>query len=525
MQKPEKPANEAQRLRALHLLDILDSASEERFDRLTRLCQRCFGTETVLISLVDENRQWFKSCQGMGPRETSRDISFCGHAIHCDEIMEVPDTRLDERFSDNPLVTGPPHIRFYAGAPLHSADGFLVGTLCLIDSRPRQLTADEHHALRDFADAVESEMNRLTEARAQEQLARQEARLRTLFELSPIGISLSDYETGQFIDLNDALVKPTGYTREELLQHGDWDLTPVEYQNSEEEARQELKTLGQCGPYEKEFTRKDGSCYPVRIQSTLSHDADGRDVIWSLIEDITELKRIDQMKNEFISTVSHELRTPLTSISGSLSLIRSGAACEVPAPMRDMLEIAYNNSHRLKLLINDLLDMERLVSGRMTIQMTSQPLVPIIQSAVRDTQAYADQFEVTFEFEPPDSDPTVRVDADRLHQVLANLLSNAAKFSPEGETVTIEVSTRSDAVQVSVVDHGPGIPDSFRSRLFEKFSQLDASDRRARSGTGLGLAISKELIQQMDGRIDVESTAGSGSRFYFELPLSGTTTA
>lgn len=161
MKIPHLPDNELQRLQALRAQVLLDTPAEERFDRLTRLARQLFGTQIALISLVDENRQWFKSRQGLDACETGRDISFCGHAILADAIFEISDTRLDLRFADNPLVTGPPHIRFYAGAPLKTTDGYNIGTLCIIDDQPRQLTAEEHHALRDLADCVEAEINQL----------------------------------------------------------------------------------------------------------------------------------------------------------------------------------------------------------------------------------------------------------------------------------------------------------------------------------------------------------------------------
>ena len=146
MQAPAIPDNEAQRLRALRARAILDAPAEERFDRLTRLAQHMFGTQMALVSLVDAERQWFKSHQGLNACETGRDISFCGHAILADDIFEIADARLDPRFADNPLVSGPPHIRFYASAPLATADGYRIGTLCIIDDQPRQLSAEDRRA-------------------------------------------------------------------------------------------------------------------------------------------------------------------------------------------------------------------------------------------------------------------------------------------------------------------------------------------------------------------------------------------
>jgi len=158
MKTPGIPENEASRLKTLKSLDVLDTEPEERFDRLTRMCKRLFGVPVALVSLVDENRQWFKSCVGLNVNETSRDISFCGHAILGDEIFIIPDATRDERFADNPLVLDEPHIRFYAGCPLRSRNGSKLGTLCIIDGKPRNLTEEDLDTLKDLAAMVEREL-------------------------------------------------------------------------------------------------------------------------------------------------------------------------------------------------------------------------------------------------------------------------------------------------------------------------------------------------------------------------------
>jgi len=158
MIKPTTPVDEATRIGTLRALDILDSAPEERFDRLTRLAKRLFGVPIALVSLIDTSRQWFKSCDGLGVSETSREISFCGHAILSDDILLIPDALLDERFSDNPLVVNEPHIRFYAGCPLRAPNGSRLGTLCLIDREPRMIDAVELEPLRDLAHMAEQEL-------------------------------------------------------------------------------------------------------------------------------------------------------------------------------------------------------------------------------------------------------------------------------------------------------------------------------------------------------------------------------
>ncbi len=232
-----------------------------------------------------------------------------------------------------------------------------------------------------------------------------------------------------------------------------------------------------------------------------------------------EAERASRVKSEFISTVSHELRTPLTAISGALGLIAGGAAGDLPAQAREMVNIAHKNSRRLSFLINDLLDMEKLLAGKLHFDRHVQPLMPLLEQSLTDNQSYAAQFGVRFLLGDRVEDVQVEVDAQRLQQVMANLLSNAAKFSPAGSPVKMGARLRGGTVRVVVSDHGPGIPLEFQSRIFQKFSQADASDTRQKGGTGLGLAISRELIERMGGRMGFESTPGRGARFYFELPV------
>jgi signal transduction histidine kinase len=271
------------------------------------------------------------------------------------------------------------------------------------------------------------------------------------------------------------------------------------------------------------YVRKDGSQFPVLLTVSALRDAEGEITGYlGIARDISEIKRIDQMKNEFISTVSHELRTPLTAISGALGILVNGLAGTLPDSSARMIQIAHNNSQRLIHLVNDLLDMEKLVAGKMHFDIQQQMLLPLIRQSIESNAAFAQQYGVTYKL-LPGSDVKVSVDHQRLLQVLANYLSNAAKFSPLNDVVTIQLDIHFGSVRVTVTDKGPGVPDNFRSRLFQKFSQADSSDTRQKGGTGLGLAICKEIIERMGGAVGVESTPGKGASFYFDLPCEDTT--
>jgi PAS domain S-box-containing protein len=235
------------------------------------------------------------------------------------------------------------------------------------------------------------------------------------------------------------------------------------------------------------------------------------------LTDITERHKAEQLKTEFVSTVSHELRTPLTSIGGTLSLIRGGVLGEVPVKMQAMLETAHKNSLRLGRLIDDLLDMEKLAAGKMQMNFCTLELMPLIEQALDANHSYAQRFQVSLRVSQRVDSAYVEVDPERLQQILSNLLSNAAKYSPTGDSVDISVARIDGNLRVSIWDHGAGIPPEFHARIFQKFSQADSSDTREKGGTGLGLAITKELVDRMHGQIGFTSKSGEGTCFYIDL--------
>lgn len=233
--------------------------------------------------------------------------------------------------------------------------------------------------------------------------------------------------------------------------------------------------------------------------------------------DISELKRVERMKSEFVSMVSHELRTPLTSIRGSLGLVAKGIVGDLSAEAKDLVEIAYKNSERLSHLIDDILDIEKMESGKMRMEMQTQLLTPLIEHAIAANSGFAHNFSVALQHHI-EINVAVTVDANRFMQIMANLISNAVKFSKEHSLVEVMVLDRQSHVRIEVRDRGRGIPESFRKHLFERFSQADASDSRLQNGSGLGLAITKSLVERMHGVVGFEARDGGGSIFYVELP-------
>jgi PAS domain S-box-containing protein len=235
-------------------------------------------------------------------------------------------------------------------------------------------------------------------------------------------------------------------------------------------------------------------------------------------QDITRQMEADKLKKEFTSTLSHELRTPLTSIIGSLQLINSGVLGDIDKEIADLTGVAERNGQRLLDLINDILDIEKIESGKLAMELDVLPLDELISESLVLNRAFAERFHVRFQVSGDLLPVRVRADRKRLVQVMTNLLSNAAKFSPQGEAVEVSMEEQGERVRVSVLDHGPGIPESFRTRIFGRFAQADSSVTRQKGGTGLGLAICKRLIELMDGRIGFVNRQEGGTAFYFDLP-------
>ena len=235
--------------------------------------------------------------------------------------------------------------------------------------------------------------------------------------------------------------------------------------------------------------------------------------------DASERLRVEQIKNEFISTVSHELRTPLTSIAGSLALLTGGTAGELSEKAARLIAIAHDNSQRLVRLVNDILDIEKIESGHLRLNFEPLDLRDIAQRSMDSVRGYADKLGVRLLLADGPPAP-VRGDPDRLIQVITNLLSNACKFSPAGAGITVAVNREGRLTRLSVRDRGPGIPEEFRTRVFSKFAQVEGPDTRAKGGTGLGLAIAREISDLHGGQLWFESKPGEGATFHLDLPLS-----
>ncbi len=337
------------------------------------------------------------------------------------------------------------------------------------------------------------------------------------FHSSPALMTISEPETGKHFDVNEMWMDTLGYSREEAAHNSAIELGVWAKPEERENFIKKLLEDQSVKNLETTFRKKNGSEIEVLIAGEIVQIGQENRLLF-VAHDISKQKEMDRMKGEFVSTVSHELRTPLTSIKGSLGLIKSGTVGEMPPQMESMLDIAYKNSDRLVLLINDILDMEKIEAGQMDYRMRRLDLVSTVRHAIQADSGFGEEYGVEIAISEVPANAYVEGDEIRLAQVLSNLISNAAKFSPVGGRVEVGIDKIGESYRVLVNDNGSGIPDDFKDKIFDKFSQSDSSDTRKSGGTGLGLSIAKAIIERHRGSIDYTSEVGKGTTFFFSLP-------
>lgn len=401
--------------------------------------------------------------------------------------------------------------------------GFILLTIGLVRWVPsvHQLEAEiterkrGEEALREAHENLEQRVEERTKL-----LKESENRYRTLATVSPVGIFRADVD-GKVNYVNEKWCEIGDMTADEAM--GDGWYTAIHPDERDQIAGRwdEYLEEGSVYQYEQLYQRKNGRTTNCLVQVAAEIDGDGRIVGYvGTVTDITERYELDRMKSEFASTVSHELRTPLTAIKGSLGLVVSGTLGELPEKAKDMVNVGRRNTDRLINLVNDILDIEKLESGGMEFEIQSLDLHGLVKETIVTNKEFAKEHGVKFVLADVASKVMVQGDSSRLVQVIVNLLSNAAKFSPDDSEVAVSVTRHDGVARVSISDYGPGISEEFHEHIFERFYQVDAADDRQKGGTGLGLSISKSIVEKHGGTIDFESKPGEGSTFFFMLPVS-----
>jgi PAS domain S-box-containing protein len=537
-----KKWTEEERLAALHGYGVLDTPPEQAIDDLVRLAADLLEAPIAAVNLIDAGRQWFKSEIGLGVRQMPLDDSICKFALLEPGMMVVPDASLDPRFACNPLVTGAPGLRFYAGSLLVTPDGLPLGTLCVldVDARPQGLSASQRFALRTLADQVMAQLELQRRAETERRLRssesarlKSEQRYRTVLDSIDVGFCIIEmiYDAQgdpwdyRILEVNPAFVQHTGLkdavgrTIRELVPTHDvrWSRIygrvartrlPVRIQQHSGNLSRWLDVY--AAPLGELAARQVGVFLRDITEETARNEA-----LQQLADDLAAANR---RQSEFLATLAHELRNPLAPVRTGLDLLRIGAdKPSVLAKVRPMMERQVNH---LVHLVDDLLDLARISSGKVELKMAEVPLKDVLMRAVEMTLPGIEARRHVFRLDIADDATLVHADATRLAQVVGNLLSNAAKYTMEGGTITLQAHRRDGHAHIAVRDSGIGIPAEALPRIFDMFTQVGRHPEQEHGGLGIGLHLVKQMTELHGGSVRAESDGlGRGSVFVIELPL------
>lgn len=526
MKSPAYPANEQQRLLRLQRLELLDTEAEAVLDGFTQLAATVTGMPIALISLIDKDRQWWKSAVGLPQGGgTARDLSFCGHAIASeDDLFEVEDARLDERFADNPIVVGQPRVVHYAGVPLLMPGGERIGTLCVIDDEPGRLEAQTRDILGNIARSVVNVLLLRESERTQRERALTEAKFKLIAEALPQMVWSTSAE-GQPDYFNQRWYDFTGMHPGQV-----GDEAVVSWLHPDDRARawaawQHSLALGQ--PYETEYRLRhvSGEYRWVLVRALAVCDEQGSILRWlGCCTDIQdqklaqeELRVASHRKDEFLAMLAHELRNPLAPLSTAAQLLQ--IAPNDAERVRRSAELMERQVRHMTELVDDLLDVSRVTRGLVHVDRDVVELQQVVHGALEQAHPLIESRQHTVEVDLPEALVHVRGDRVRLIQVVSNLLNNAAKYTPPGGRIQLRLSEAQGSACLSVTDNGSGIDPQLLRHVFELFTQGQRTPDRAQGGLGLGLALVKSLVELHGGRVQA-SSAGLGCGSTFSVFLS-----
>lgn len=550
--------NDDERLAALRRYGILDSTPEEAFGDIVRLIAEICQTPIAVINFIDRERQWFKSHVGFEGCTPPLSDSICAHALLSADLLIVPDLALDPRFRANPQVASEPNLRFYAGCLLRTQEGHAIGTLCVLDYQPRNLTDGQTSALRILGRQVMShlELRRSLAANVEVNAARRVAEINMLEFRDRYDLAVEAAEVGTWsCPMPAGEILMSARCIEHLwLPPGrriDFDLFySVLHEEDRDRTRDAVAGAIELGvPYDAEYrvVAPDGRTRWIRAKGRATYDSSGKplrfdgitlDITDQKVTDVlrlesevireqllaseraarAEAERAGRMKDEFLATLSHELRTPLNAVVGWAQILRRGVSS--PEDLKQGLETIERNARVQAQIIEDLLDMSRIISGKVRLDVQRLDLASIVQAAIDTSRPAGDAKDIVIRAVLDPHAGLVSGDPNRLQQVLWNLLSNAIKFTPKGGKVQILLERVNSHLELSVSDNGEGIKPEFLPHVFDRFRQADASTTRRHGGLGLGLAIVKQIVELHGGSVQVKSPgAGLGTTFIISLPV------
>ena len=520
---------------------ILDSDPEKEFDELARLASEICQVPIGVITLLDQNRQWFKSHIGLAASETPIEYSFCKYAAMGENIFEVEDATKDDRFKDNPLVTGSTNIRFYAGAPLVASNGQKIGALCVIDSNPRKLSPFQEEALQILGKQVMTalELRKISKnlisknTQALKDIEQREQELELATSAASVGIWNWDLATND-IYMTKIERELYGLPLEGAIHYADFArlVHPEDLNNLEATLNRVIQNKS---IYSAEFRIiKNNEVRWLNGSGKVYTDEAGNATRFMGVNfDITSVKmdafekdnlRIreqaalsaTQMKTEFLANMSHEIRTPINGIIGMTKLLLDE---NLTPEQNHFVESIKKSSSILLVLINDILDLTKIEAGKLALEVIPFSIDKLVRDVVDSFSPLAADKGLKFIVKKKEKQGFFLGDPSRIRQILNNLIGNSLKFTSEGSVELILENVRPDHMEFTVTDSGEGIDEKTMTKLFQNFSQADSSTARKFGGSGLGLAICKKLVELMGGKIFVTSELGVGSTFTFSLPL------
>tara|TARA_R110002049_G_scaffold44690_14_gene131018 strand:+ start:142 stop:1746 length:1605 start_codon:yes stop_codon:yes gene_type:complete len=521
-------AEEERRLSELWSYGILDTKPETAFDRLVEIAAKACGVPIATVTLVDRERQWFKARIGIDVPQTPRPVAFCDYTIRDTCVLEVADARNDARFADNPLVTGPPHIRFYAGAPLVAPSGRVMGTFCVMDHQPRELTTAERDLLRMFAEQTVLEMElrvrnlRLDEARIAAERAEAESkrlaeRLATTLESITDAFFTVDREW-RFTYVNREAERVLLRTREDLIGRNVWEEFPDAVDSPVYPAYHRALETGVTEHLEFYFppleTWFEVHAYPspeglaVYFRDISRRKRD--EVAMAALR--TELERSNQELRHFASIASHDLREPLRKLQVFADRLLGEA--DMSAIQRsDYLRRMGQAAARMDALLDALLRYSRVVRHQNPLRPVA--LAEVVEEVREDLELNGGSVVVDGEL------PVLKADRDQIRQALQNLVANGLKYRHPERTprVVIRCRTTPDGhAMIEVEDNGQGFDPAYAGRIFEPFVRLDTT--QGPDGSGMGLAIVRSVAMRHGGEVSAHGRPGEGACFRLVLPCA-----